>query len=252
MYHNRSFSSSSSLTAPTVTTDRTSLSTEEVFRTVVKADIGPPVSARSSPEQPSACTIQRHDTVYTASTTSLPASLIETPAAENPQYAPSIASQESSRSNRDRVLSLAAPADTNTSQPRTKVYRQPELHEVLPFAAGRPFSAWDLGPGQTPPRVRKPSLAGVGVERLQAEHAAVNLARRSSLPSRRPDKQERQAARVASIRAPTRPSKEPRQAAWNRPASGAFSKGKRTWLDGDGQAVAPCYHLGWERPVLDL
>jgi hypothetical protein len=248
LYHSRSFSSSSSLTTPTVVTARTSQSTEDAFRSVVEVDTEPPASAYSS-KKPETLELEQRNTVNTASTSSLPTSLVETPATENTRYAPSIASQDSARSNRDRVLGLVPGAGTTVTQP--KVYRQPELHEVLPFAAGRPFSAWDLGPGQTPPpRTRKPSLVGLGVERVQAEHGA-SLVRRSSLPSRRSERQER-AQHSISVAGPSRISQPTKAEGWSEPGSGPLSKGRRDWVDSEGKKVAPHYLLGWEREVLDL
>ena len=253
-YLARSVSSSSSLTTPTVIAARTSISHDTAFRSTIEgeqdaSDYTPSLPARQSANSE----LERRHTMFTTSTTSLPSSLVETPATENARYAPSIASQESSRSNRDRVLGLVSPTST-TASTAPKAYRQPELHEVLPFAAGRPFSAWDVATSQFAPRVRKPSLAGVGVDRIQAEHAGARLQRRSSLPSRQtpPKSREGQLSRVSSVYHTKPETKQKRPEGWDRTGHGKLGKGKMVWLDGNGDKVAPHYLLGWERDVLDL
>lgn len=131
-------------------------------------------------------------------------------------YAPSLASTQSSTSHkRERVLGLTAD-DRDTSANETKAFVPQKVTDVVPFAEGHPFAAWDTSDtgGKTKRRLSVNMRRLVQVEEAAEAGTAING---TSLATQG-------------------------VAGWQTDV-----KGKKTWTGDVG-----AYRVGWERSILDM
>ncbi|OCF41311.1 hypothetical protein I317_04882 [Kwoniella heveanensis CBS 569] len=151
-------------------------------------------------------------------------------AAHEPDYPASIGSGRSV-SSRDRVMGLKIDP-TPVPPAGMKTFIKPNVADVLPFAAGHPFTAWSA------PNADETALS------TQVPGNQGNRARRGSIPmmdSMFMDGGKDQTTSPVSLDG------------WKEaPRSRAGLPGKKVWVDAKGEEIATAYRVGWEREVIDL
>lgn len=144
-------------------------------------------------------------------------------------YAPSLTSTHSSTSNRDRVMgNRDKPGEGyNPAQfaGASRVFLPPKRSDVLPFASGHPFSAWESIP-----------------TKQDGQKGLVGSGRHGRRPSVRLSKMDmRREASLGEVKE-----------GWKETSSSrGDARGKKIWTV-DDVGVGKVYRVGWEREVLDL